>query len=78
MIGLRADEWDMILGGLEAFEQAEWRQIAKGCECNTECDMENKVNGCFSEIQIDKLEKMMVKVRLIKKTMEFFEKELFE
>lgn len=76
MIGLESKEWDVILGGLEAFEAAEWAAIEKGCECVHECDPLFTDRGCYDHYQINILQQLMMKVNLIKKTMEYFEKEL--
>lgn len=76
MIGLRADEWDVILGGLSAFEIAEWIAIEKGCECNVECDPLIVNKGCYDQTQIDIIQDLYDKVFLIKKTMDYFEREL--
>lgn len=76
MIGLESKEWDVILGGLEAFEAAEWAAIDKGCECVHECDPLVTNEGCYDERQIKILQRLMMKVDVIKKTMEYFEKEL--
>ena len=76
MIGLESKEWDIILGGLEAFEAAEWEAIEKGCECYNECDPLVTIEGCYDQRQIKRIQKLMMKVHVIHKTMEFFEKEL--
>lgn len=76
MIGLESKEWDVILGGLEAFEAAEWAAINKGCECIHECDPLVTNEGCYDERQIKILQRLMMKIDVIKKTMEYFEKEL--
>jgi len=76
MIGLRSDEWDVILGGLGAFEMAEWKAIEQGCNCNVECDPLIVHRGCYDQTQINIIQDLYEKVFLIKKTMDFFEREL--
>lgn len=76
MIGLESKEWDVIMGGLEAFEAAEWKAIDKGCECIHECDPLMIHSGCFDETQIKIIQTLMQKIHVIHKTMEYFEKEL--
>lgn len=76
MIGLESKEWDVIMGGLEAFELAEWKAIDKGCECIDECDPLIVNKGCFDETQIKIIQRLMQKIHVIHKTMEYFEKEL--
>lgn len=66
MIGLRADEWDMILGGLEAFRANEKDWLT---------DTDPNIRSGAQET-IDKLDKLDEKVRLIEKTMRYFEKEM--
>ena len=76
MIGLESKEWDIILGGLEAFEAAEWEAIEKGCECYNECDRKVTNSGCYDERQIKRIQRLMMKVHVIHKTMMYFEQEL--
>jgi len=76
MIGLTADEWDVIMGGLEAFEMAEYSAIAKGCECIDECDPLTIDKGCYDETQIKIIRTLLEKIHVIHKTMEYLEREL--
>lgn len=68
MIGLTADEWDMILGGLEAFRANEEDWIND--------DREGVREG--AEKTIEKLDELYNKVNVIKKTMRYFEELLHE
>lgn len=68
MIGLTADEWDIILGGLEAFRANEEDWIND--------DREGVREG--AEKTIEKLDKLYNKVNVIKKTMRYFEELLHE
>jgi hypothetical protein len=68
MIGLTADEWDMILGGLEAFRANEEDWIND--------DREGVREG--AEKTIEKLDELYKKVNVIKKTMRYFEELLHE
>ena len=63
MIGLKAEEWDMILGGLEAFTANEEDWIND--------DRESVREG--AEKTIEKLDQLYKKVDVIRKTMRYFE-----
>jgi len=63
MIGLKAAEWDMILGGLEAFRENEEDWIND--------DREGVRRG--AEETIEKLDQLYKKVNLIQKAMTHFE-----
>jgi len=63
MIGLKSDEWDMILGGIEAFRENEEDWI------NDERESVRK----GAEETIDKLDQLYEKIRIIKQTMRHFE-----
>lgn len=63
MIGLTAAEWDMILGGLEAFRENEEDWIND--------DRESVRQG--AEKTIEKLDELYKKVNVIQKTMTYFE-----
>ncbi len=63
MIGLTAAEWDMILGGLEAFRENEGDWI--------EDDRESVRQG--AEKTIERLDQLYNKVNVIQKTMTYFE-----
>ncbi len=63
MIGLKADEWDMILGGLEAFMQDEehWAQ-------------DERIDVALdAKESIRRLQELYNKVTIIKQTMRHFE-----
>lgn len=64
MIGLKAEEWDMILGGLEAFRENEEEWI------NDEWG-ESVRRG--AKETIEKLDELYKKVDVIQKTMTYFE-----
>ena len=63
MIGLRSDEWDMILGGIEAFRanEEDWSK-----------DEREEVREGANKT-INKLDELYDKVRIIWKTMRHFE-----
>ena len=63
MIGLQAAEWDMILGGLEAFRENEEDWIND--------DRESVKRG--AEETIEKLDQLYEKVNVIQKAMTHFE-----
>ena len=63
MIGLTAAEWDMILGGLEAFRDNEEDWIND--------DRESVRQG--AEKTIERLDQLYKKVNVIQKTMTYFE-----
>lgn len=63
MIGLTAAEWDMILGGLEAFRENEEDWIND--------DRESVRQG--AEKTIEKLDELYKKVDVIRKAMTYFE-----
>ena len=63
MIGLKADEWDMILGGLESFMQDEehWAQ-------------DERIDVALdAKESIRRLQELYNKVTIIKQTMRHFE-----
>lgn len=63
MIGLRSNEWDMILGGIEAFRANEYEW------------MKDERDGVRKDAEktIAKLDELYDKVRIIWKTMRHFE-----
>ena len=63
MIGLESKEWDMILGGLEAFR------------ANEEQWMNDDREGIREDAKktIEKLDELYKKVNVIQKTMTYFE-----
>lgn len=63
MIGLKAAEWDMILGGLEAFRENEEDWIND--------DREGVRKG--AEKTIEQLDELYKKVNVIQRTMTYFE-----
>ena len=63
MIGLKSNEWDMILGGIEAFRANEYEWI----------DDERDGVRKDAEKTIEMLDELYDKVRIIKKTMKHFE-----
>ena len=63
MIGLKSDEWDMILGGIEAFRENEEDWI------NDERESVRK----GAEETMDKVDQLYEKIRIIKQTMRHFE-----
>ena len=68
MIGLKSNEWDMILGGIEAFRANEEDWISD--------ERESVRKG--AEETIDKLDKLYEKIRIIKQTMRHFEELLLK
>ena len=63
MIGLKAAEWDMILGGLEAFRENEEDWIND--------DREGVRKG--AEKTIEQLDELYKKINVIQRTMTYFE-----
>jgi len=63
MIGLKANEWDMILGGLEAFMQNE-EQWAQDERIDVALDAKESIR---------RLQELYNKVTIIKQTMRHFE-----
>jgi hypothetical protein len=63
MIGLKADEWDMIMGGLEAFIQDE-EQWAQDERIDVALDAKESIR---------RLQELYNKVTIIKQTMRHFE-----
>tara|TARA_R100000908_G_C3618623_1_gene65214 strand:+ start:258 stop:464 length:207 start_codon:yes stop_codon:yes gene_type:complete len=63
MIGLKADEWDMITGGLEAFMANEEDWLSDDRESVKE----------DAKKTIEKLDELYKKVNVIRKTMRYFE-----
>lgn len=63
MIGLKANEWDMILGGLEAFMENEEQWV-----------QDERINVALDAKEtIRRLQELYNKVSIIKLTMEHFE-----
>ena len=63
MIGLKADEWDMILGGLEAFMANEEDWLNDDRESVKE----------DAKKTLEKLDQLYKKVNVIRKAMRYFE-----
>lgn len=63
MIGLKANEWDMIMGGLEAFMQNE-EQWAQDERIDVALDAKESIR---------RLQELYNKVTIIKQTMRHFE-----
>lgn len=63
MIGLKADEWDMIMGGLEAFIENE-EQWAQDERIDVALDAKETIR---------RLQELYNKVTIIKQTMRHFE-----
>ena len=63
MIGLKADEWDMILGGLEAFMANEEDWLNDDRESVKE----------DAQKTLEKLDQLYKKVNVIRKAMRYFE-----
>ena len=81
MIGLKADEWDMIWAGLNARLENEWEIRHRGCECSPdECPQDEKgVFRCNDYTEtIEKFSKLQKKVWLLKLGMEKFEQLLLD